>query len=166
MWQKLNSWFQFTRREQAVVLCLLALVVAGMGVRVYRSFGSAVQTDFNEQAFRAAVEKLRVVQDSLAVARADSLRQDPEMAPSTETAAVQPLRHEPKKIVSGPLDINTASAADLAQLPRIGPRMAERIVAYRQERGAFTAVDDLRNVKGIGEKTFEKLRPLVKVEQP
>jgi competence ComEA-like helix-hairpin-helix protein len=166
MWQKLTSWFQFSRREQAVVLFLLALVVAGMGVRAYRSFGSVTQTDFDEQGFRAAVEKLRVTQDSLAVARADSLRQNPDTAPATAADVVLPLRHEPEKNVSGPMDINTASAAALAQLPRIGPRMAERIVAYRREQGVFTTVDDLRKVKGIGEKTFEKLRPLIVVKQP
>lgn len=55
------------------------------------------------------------------------------------------------------VSINSASAAVLQTLPRIGPAMAERIIQARP----FNTVDDLLNVKGIGEKTLDKLRPLV-----
>jgi competence ComEA-like helix-hairpin-helix protein len=53
------------------------------------------------------------------------------------------------------LDINTASPTELEALPGIGPALAERIIAARP----FKSADDLRNVKGIGDKTFEKIRP-------
>ncbi|MHB0875168.1 MAG: ComEA family DNA-binding protein [Anaerolineae bacterium] len=61
------------------------------------------------------------------------------------------------------LDINSAPAADLEALPGIGPTLAARIVAYRDEHGAFSAVEELLNVTGIGEKTLEALRPRVEV---
>lgn len=61
------------------------------------------------------------------------------------------------------VNINTASAKQLEELPSIGETIAARIVAYREEQGAFATVDDLRSVKGIGEKTMEKLRPYVTV---
>ena len=60
--------------------------------------------------------------------------------------------------------INTATAAQLETLPRIGPAMARRILDYRAQRGAFTRVDELGNVKGIGAKTLENLRPLVTLD--
>ena len=59
------------------------------------------------------------------------------------------------------LNINTASAEELQTLPNIGARMAQRIVDYREQHGKFTSVEALQNVKGIGAKTLEKLRPFV-----
>lgn len=59
------------------------------------------------------------------------------------------------------LNINTASAEELRTLPNIGERMAERIIDYRTEHGDFASVDALQDVKGIGPKTIEKLRPFV-----
>jgi competence protein ComEA len=53
------------------------------------------------------------------------------------------------------ININTASVQELAQLDRVGPKYAERIVAYRTENGPFTAPEDIMLVAGIGEKTFE-----------
>lgn len=62
------------------------------------------------------------------------------------------------------LNINTASAAELQTLPRIGEKMAQRIIAYRSEHGDFATVDAIQNVKGIGPKTLEKLRPFIAAE--
>lgn len=63
---------------------------------------------------------------------------------------------------SGAVDLNTASAAELEGLPGVGPRMAERIIAYR-ERRPFTDTRQLLRVKGIGPRTFARLAPLVRV---
>lgn len=59
------------------------------------------------------------------------------------------------------LNINTASVEELQILPNIGVQMAQRIVDYRTQHGRFDSVDALQNVKGIGAKTLEKLKPLV-----
>ena len=59
------------------------------------------------------------------------------------------------------LNINTASAEELQTLPNIGVQMAQRIVDYRTQHGKFASVDALQNVKGIGAKTLEKLKPFV-----
>ena len=59
------------------------------------------------------------------------------------------------------LNINTASAEELQTLPNIGIQMAQKIVDYRTQHGKFASVDALQNVKGIGAKTLEKLRPFV-----
>ena len=59
------------------------------------------------------------------------------------------------------LNINTASTEELQTLPNIGETTAQRIVDYRTQHGNFTSVEALQNVKGIGAKTLEKLKPFV-----
>jgi competence protein ComEA len=66
-------------------------------------------------------------------------------------------------VVPGKVNINTADAATLETLPRVGPAMADRIIAWRDANGRFAAVEDLMSVSGVGEKTFESLRELVTV---
>jgi competence protein ComEA len=64
------------------------------------------------------------------------------------------------------VNINTATASQLEGLPGIGKATADRIVEYRQKNGGFKKVEDLMNVRGIGEKSFLKLKPLVTVTAP
>ena len=61
------------------------------------------------------------------------------------------------------IDLNTADQAALESLPRIGPALAERIIAWREENGRFRSVDDLLAVPGIGEKLLAGLRDGVRV---
>lgn len=63
----------------------------------------------------------------------------------------------------GLLDLNAATAAQLEELPGIGPVLAARIVAWREENGRFTSVDVLGEVGGIGDVLLEQVRPLVRV---
>lgn len=62
-----------------------------------------------------------------------------------------------------PINLNTATQAQLESLPGLGPKVAERILEYRKQNGAFKKVEDLMNVKGVGEKSFLKLKPLLTV---
>jgi competence protein ComEA len=64
---------------------------------------------------------------------------------------------------AGKVNLNTADQAALETLPRVGPAMAQRIIDWRESNGRFTAVEDLLNVTGVGEKTFESLRELVTI---
>lgn len=61
------------------------------------------------------------------------------------------------------VNINAASAEQLESLPGIGASTAARIVEYRQKNGPFRKIEDLMNVRGIGEKSFLRLKPLLSV---
>ncbi len=76
--------------------------------------------------------------------------------------AQAPAKSAPASLVN----INTATADQLEGLPGIGPKMAARIVDYRQKSGGFKKLEDLMNIQGIGEKNFLKLKPLVTLGQP
>jgi len=69
----------------------------------------------------------------------------------------------PGRLATSTIDINTATGAELELLPGIGPALAQRIIDHRREHGPFRRVEDLDDVKGIGPRTLEKLRPLVRV---
>jgi competence protein ComEA len=64
----------------------------------------------------------------------------------------------------GKLDLNRATAEELQHLPGIGPVLAQRVIEQRTTHGAFHTVDGLRNVKGIGKKRMDQLRPLIVVD--
>lgn len=68
-----------------------------------------------------------------------------------------------KSTPAGKVNINTASAEQLATLPGVGPKLAARIVEYRSKAGSFRAPQELLNVKGVGEKNYTKLEPWLTV---
>ena len=81
---------------------------------------------------------------------------------SSAPAAAQskaPARTVAKPASTAIVNLNTASASDLEGLPGIGAKTAARIVEYRQKNGPFKKIEELMNVRGVGEKSFLKLKP-------
>lgn len=123
------------------------VVVISMGILLGLSAlsGVAMAVDKKEAApgTAAAVEK------STAPAKA---------AASDTTSEIKASKGLPKD-----LNINTADKEQLVALPGIGPKAAEAILAYRKDNGNFKSVEELTKVKGIGDKTLEKIRPYLLV---
>jgi competence protein ComEA len=63
----------------------------------------------------------------------------------------------------GTVDLNAADVAALDALPGVGPVMAARIISWRDQHGRFTTINQLREISGIGQRTFERLKPLVRI---
>ncbi|NTU78180.1 MAG: ComEA family DNA-binding protein [Chloroflexales bacterium] len=105
----------------------------------------------------AAVEQL-----NLAEALSDAAHiHVPTMVEATAPGPAEPAAGSDS---AGLLDLNRATAADLEDLPGIGATLAERIVARRAEAGPYSAVEELREVTGIGEKLYSQIAPLLTVK--
>ena len=78
--------------------------------------------------------------------------------------AAPPAGRSPEQGILFPVNLNTASQAELEALPEIGPATAQNIIAYRQEHGGFQTIEELIDVPDIGPVTFEKIKDLVIVE--
>jgi competence protein ComEA len=82
-------------------------------------------------------------------------------ASTSMAAAAQPA---PASTATGVVNINTADVTQLAMLPRVGVKAAQRIADYRKEHGNFKKTSDLMQVKGFGEKSFERLSSWITVD--
>ncbi len=85
------------------------------------------------------------------------------LAPAVEAQA--PRANEPASAAAAAakVDLNTATGEELESLPRVGPRTAELIIQYREQHDGFEKIEELMNVRGIGERTFLRLRSLITV---
>lgn len=137
MFQTLINRLSLTPTEQKVILFLAGTLIVGTGVRYYReASASGTQFDYRNADSTFALFRQKV---------------------SSETAP------QPAAAPGALVNVNTASAAELVQIPGIGTTLAARIVSHRETNGRFRTVDELQKVKGISRKKLEKLRPFISV---
>lgn len=140
-----------TRSEAVAVSFIAAVVTIGtIGSHYWPS------TDLHDHV---TASRIGQIIDSLEADRSDTISQNG--TPITAPALDEPLV-KPAVLTRRSIDLNLASFAQLEMLPGIGPAMAQRIIDARKRR-RFTCPDDLLDVKGIGEKKLNKLRPFVRV---
>ncbi len=159
-WQRhyyrLQQRLALTRRETHALALVLLFLAAGLAIRHVRYH--LVPYD---PSYYAEVDRLAAAPPTVADSSATPLLSRPTSIPdSTRPDTVDPPVKRPVNTVR----INSATAAELEQLPRIGPKTAERIVAFRETNGPFRRPEDLMQIRGIGEKTFEGLRAYVVVD--
>lgn len=85
-------------------------------------------------------------------------------AANSPPVITQPAEAAAAAEAGGPLNINTADETGLTTLPGIGPSKAAAIIAHREENGPFVSIEALKDVSGIGDKTFEQLKNLISVD--
>jgi len=81
----------------------------------------------------------------------------------TDTTKKSSKSKKSTKAATGKININTATAKELALIPGVGPVTAKSIIDYRKKNGKFKSAKDLLNIKGIGEKTLKKMKPQLKL---
>jgi competence protein ComEA len=89
--------------------------------------------------------------------------QPPDTPTPAPGATFSPGQRSSTVSVGGLVNINTATLSELESLPRIGPALAQRIIDYRTAHGPFAKIEDIMNVTGIAEKTFEAIKDLITV---
>lgn len=136
---RLEETLAITRGEAFALMVVGAVYLAGLAVQYVQEQALTVPDSFYADVDHALK----------AAERADSAGTDARPVSGSENGTTAPIR----------LDLNTATAAELERLPRIGPKLAARIVAFRSEHGPFRRVSDLMRVDGIGEKTYARLQP-------
>ena len=85
---------------------------------------------------------------------------------ATSAAQERGTRPSAGAAASAAVNLNTATAAQLEELPGIGKATAVRIIEYRQKIGGFKKIEELMNVQGIGEKSFLRLKPMITISVP
>ena len=150
---RLQQRLSITRNEAVSLITLSALLVLGLTVRYYQQRAQPVRPDAYQE-----YDRLFSQLSSEAPSDSASSTMPVELAPRISVEAPAPKTRD-AKTRSAPIDINKATAAELEELPRIGPRTAERIISYRSTFGPFARLEDLTAVKGIGPKTLALLKP-------
>ena len=137
----------FTSGERRAIYVLIGIIVIGAGVYLYK-----VKNPFFAPELDRSVLEMKYEEKGI-----DSLIKLSATIPK-KTVATK------KKTFTGKMNINTASKDRLTLLPGIGPAYAERIITYRKEKGGFKTIEEIKKVKGIGEKRFLDLKDKITVE--
>ena len=170
-------FFSFTPQEIKALLFLLAALLVGSGITIYKRQHPdfAPQLVFNRSPSSSLEHKNQSdgasKDGSYPISRSSSatLATDLDIQRSHEQNenGYQDPQFEISSAVQYPskkkVNLNSASASELELLPRIGPVLSQRIIDYRKTKGRFERIEDLMGVSGIGEKTFEKIKNLITV---
>jgi competence protein ComEA len=158
----MSAWIRWLQDRLVYLLLVLVLLLSGAVAYLlfkpqpadmeWRTVNAQMEQTLTELEAPKSDEPLSRVdaQTSLDTPKSDATpKPKPSASPETPPSAANPL------------NLNSATAAQLEQLPGIGPSKAQAILELRTKLGGFTAPEQLLEVKGIGPKTFEKLRSLI-----
>ena len=145
----------FITRYRYTIIAILLVIFIGSWMWLFYS----QQSHDKDYANNIAILSQRITDLE---AKVDALSIKPEVA-GVSSEPTTPIVSEVQSN-SAKININTASQAELETLTGIGPTKATDIISYREENGDFSSIDEILNVKGIGEATLEKIREEITVE--
>ncbi|MCJ7459018.1 MAG: helix-hairpin-helix domain-containing protein [candidate division Zixibacteria bacterium] len=141
MTEKRIDFFSFTPQEAKAIIFLIVILLIGSGVTLYKKYHPDFAPELLLKENRKTEKKVL------------------EPAKSSNVPENISLKITDKKI-----NLNTATLQELDSLPGIGEELGKRILTYRESKGNFSSIEELKKIKGIGQKTFEKLKNLVTIE--
>lgn len=161
-----------TTQERHALAFLAGLALIAVGVRAVGVQRFDAEVTAATGGRRAADSSLAIRALEAQVAAVDSARRAPKKRRQPAAARVtasRPPRPSQRpappvpaaRRAPAPINVNTATAAELERLPRVGPALARRIIEWRERHGPFGKPDDLRHVRGIGPSTVRLLDSLV-----
>jgi comEA protein len=168
----------YGKRELTAWTVILCLVSFGTGAVLVKRFRPVGPMEFHElptekpvspkppiQAYEQIPDEIRERRMSGITAQLRALETPPPASAEPQAGSGSSKPHSKAKPDPDPgaISLNSGQLADLEQLPGVGPGIAQRIIDYRTEHGPFQSLDELRNVKGIGEKRFAKMEPFLRL---
>jgi len=141
-----------TRQEKVVIQFLVACFLVGAALHLYRMRTDRATYEENIPDTAAAGSFRQVA------SQVDSEYVSLQSGQSRSSSAKSPISIQRK------INLNTATKQDLMMLPKIGSVTADRIIGYRAQVGKFSKIEELKNVKGIGDKTFERIKGEITLE--
>lgn len=157
---KLQSFFGVSKSELTVTSVILLGLIMGLVIKAFNN--ENVNSDKLNREIYSALDSLADAQKTTYIGTDIQNNAYPELEKGDTVIKKSGFQKKPK-ISSGTININTASKLELMKLPGVGESTALKIIEYRT-RQAFSSSTDIMNIKGIGQKKFEKMRPFIEVK--
>lgn len=145
---------QFTQTQRKAILFLIAIFTLVIAYHFVK------QTMYQPEPFDFSQFEEKFY------ARKDSIEKlsDLEKANDNSQASINSKKYEDSSGTNTIININSAGLKELTTLPRIGPVIAQRIIDYRDQNGGFASKDEIKKIRGVGEKTYQNLKDLISVK--
>ncbi len=157
---KLQNIFGVSKAELTISSIILLGLIIGLTIKTFDTEKSDTKA-INQQIY-SALDSLAEAQKTTYTGTDNKNNTNPELEKG-DTVIKKPGFQKKPKISSGTININTASKLELMKLPGVGESTALKIIEYRSKQ-EFTNPSDIMNIKGIGHKKFEKMRPFIEVK--
>lgn len=138
---RVMNFFSFTPQESKAIIFLVVILLLGSGVALYKRY----HPDFAPEL----------------LLRSKGPEEKKDTAPVKSSSVDENKNLIPSEVK---INLNTATLEELESLPGIGNELGRRILNYREKQGGFSNIEELQRIKGIGPKTFDKLKNLVSTE--
>ncbi len=142
----------FTPQERFAILFLIFILVLGTSIYLYKLNHPSFAPAYIIKDFEKKMKEERMKQNLVDYNVPLPYQEKNEM------------EIKKKELQKGQININTARIDELIQIPGIGPAYAKKIIEYRTKYNGFRTIEEIKRIKGIGDKTFEKMKGYIKVK--